>query len=160
MQQGPAGDQGGEFGLDDVMQGAGFSTAAGGDSVTAGVNPLSRKKLAGSMATQQQQQPPSVGFVSAASITKAAAGSNAVKGGAAAAAAGELDASTGGWRVKQHASRAPAAASTQPGFSRGSRSTAGSSIAGSGHGNGGRKDPAAALAQELKAVDDSDDDFM
>jgi hypothetical protein len=167
LQQGPADGQGDYFSLDDVMQGAGISTAAaaaGGASMKAGVNPLSRRGLAG---TTQQQQPPPPGFVSAASLasTKAAAGGNAVSGDGpeVAAAAGELDAGTGAWRVKQPASRGNAAARTQPaGFSSGSRLTAGTSraLAGNGHVNGGRKDPAAALAQELKAVDDSDDDFM
>jgi hypothetical protein len=153
-QQGVAGKQGDDFSLDDAAAGA------GGARTTAAVNPLSRKGLPGTMASQQ---PPSLGFVSAASLTNAAADSTAISGNRAAVAAGDLNAATDGWRVKQPASRGPAAARTQPaGFSSSSRLTAGSSraLAGNGHVNGGRKDPAAALAQELKAVDDSDDDFM
>jgi hypothetical protein len=159
-------DQGDDFSLADVMEGAGFSTAAAGAGpcMTAGVNPLSRKGLSGSLAAkqQQQQQTPSLGFVSAASLTKAAADSTAGSADGAAAAVGGFDSCTGGWRVKQPTSKGAAAVRTQAGLSSGSKPAAGSSKMVAGHGMmiGSRKDPAAALAQELKAVDDSDDDFI
>lgn len=146
------------------MDGAASSTAAaaaaGGRSMAEGINPLSCTWLSGSLAAQQQQRPS--GYMSAALLTAAGnAGASSMS-----AAGYQQWSGSGSWKTKKRLASA----------SQGRMPVAGGGGSG-GHTNmysGGLYDcrqqqrpdgwdgvdPAAASAQELKWVDDSDVEYF